>query len=303
MSVPKTLEVPGYQVMRYLGSGARSTIWQIRDRQTNDVYALKRVVKRENADNKFLAQAVNEYRIASQLDHPTLRKIYRLHRIKRWLAVREVHLIMEYCEGTTIQEDRPESVAEVVRVFTEVGKALAHMNVKGFVHADIKPNNILVDDEGGVKIIDMGQSCPVGTIKDRIQGTPDFIAPEQVHRRPLDGRTDVFNLAAAMYWTLTGRAIPTALPKKGAVTLVSEMAVGAPEQINPDVPVPLSKLIRDCIEAQPAKRPGSNHARSNRARSVDWRISSVCRIRSWYGPRATPAPAMNKGMGRTHSWS
>jgi len=243
--------------MRYLGSGARSTIWQIRDRQTNDVYALKRVVKRENADNKFLAQAVNEYRIASQLDHPTLRKIYRLHRIKRWLAVREVHLIMEYCEGTTIQEDRPESVAEVVRVFTEVGKALAHMNVKGFVHADIKPNNILVDDEGGVKIIDMGQSCPVGTIKDRIQGTPDFIAPEQVHRRPLDGRTDVFNLAAAMYWTLTGRAIPTALPKKGAVTLVSEMAVVAPEQINPDVPVPLSKLIRDCIEAQPAKRPGS----------------------------------------------
>ena len=257
MSVPKTLEVPGYQVMRYLGSGARSTIWQIRDRQTSDVYALKRVVKRESADNKFLAQAISEYHIASQLDHPTLRKVHRLHRVKRWLAVREVHLIMEYCEGTTIQEEPPESVAEVVRVFTEVGKALAHMNAKGFVHADIKPNNILVDVDGGVKIIDMGQSCSVGTIKDRIQGTPDFIAPEQVHRHPLDGRTDVFNLAAALYWTLTGRAIPTALPKKGAVTLVSDMAVVAPEKINPDVPVPLSKLIRDCIEAQPTKRPGS----------------------------------------------
>jgi len=243
--------------MRYLGSGARSTIWQIRDRQTNDVYALKRVVKRESADNKFLAQAINEYRIASQLDHPTLRKTHRLHRVKRWLAVREVHLIMEYCEGTTIQEEPPESVAEVVRVFTEVGKALAHMNSKGFVHADIKPNNILVDEEGGVKIIDMGQSCPVGTIKDRIQGTPDFIAPEQVHRHPLDARTDVFNLAAALYWTLTGQAIPTALPQKGAVTLVAEMAAVAPEQINPDVPPPLSKLIRDSIEARPDKRPGS----------------------------------------------
>ncbi len=257
MSAPRALEVPGYQVMRYLGSGARSTIWQIRDRQTNDVYALKRVVKRESADNKFLAQAINEYRIASQLDHPTLRKTHRLHRVKRWLAVREVHLIMEYCEGTTIQEEPPESVAEVVRVFTEVGKALAHMNSKGFVHADIKPNNILVDEEGGVKIIDMGQSCPVGTIKDRIQGTPDFIAPEQVHRHPLDARTDVFNLAAALYWTLTGQAIPTALPQKGAVTLVAEMAAVAPEQINPDVPPPLSKLIRDSIEARPDKRPGS----------------------------------------------
>ena len=124
MSVPKTLDVPGYQVMRYLGSGARSTIWQIRDRQTDEVYALKRVVKRESADNKFLAQAISEYHIASQLDHPILRKVYRLHRIKRWLAVREVHLIMEYCEGTTIQEEPPESVAEVVRVFAEVGKAL-----------------------------------------------------------------------------------------------------------------------------------------------------------------------------------
>lgn len=257
MSVPKTLEVPGYQVMRYLGSGARSTIWQIKGRNGGEVLALKRVVKRETSDAKFLAQAVNEYHVASQLNHDILRKIIRLRRIKRWLAVREVHLVMEYCEGATLQEDRPESIAEVVRVFTEVGRGLAYMNNEGFVHADIKPNNVLVAGDGAVKVIDMGQSCPLGTIKDRIQGTPDFIAPEQVHRRPLDGRTDVFNLAAAMYWTLTGKAIPTALPKKGAVTLVSEMIVVPPEEVNPDVPPSLSKLIYDCIEPMPDSRPRS----------------------------------------------
>jgi len=257
MSVPKTLEVPGYQVTRYLGSGARSTIWQIKDRHGGEILALKRVVKREPGDAKFLAQAVNEYNIASQFSHDTLRRIFRIRRVKRWLSVREVHLVMEFCEGTTIQEDRPESVAEIVRIFTEVGKALAHMNNHGFVHADIKPNNIIVAPDGGVKIIDMGQSCPQGTIKERIQGTPDFIAPEQVHRRPLDGRTDVFNLAAALYWTLTGRAIPTALPKKGAVTLVSDMAVVPPEKVNPNVPMSLSKLIRDCTEVTADRRPRS----------------------------------------------
>jgi len=243
--------------MRYLGSGARSTIWQIRDRRTDELYALKRVVKRESADLKFMAQVVNEWTIGSQLNHPTLRKMVRLQRVKRWLALRELHLIMEYCHGSTVAEDRPDSVIEIVRIFTEVGKALAHMNAKGFVHADTKPNNIIVDEQGVVKIIDMGQSCPVGTIKDRIQGTPDFIAPEQVHRRPLDGRTDVFNLGAALYWTLTGRAIPTALPRRGAVTLVSEMAVVRPEELNSNVPVPLSKLIMDCIESSPDKRPAS----------------------------------------------
>ena len=108
-----------------------------------------------------------------------------------------------------------------------------------------------------MKIIDMGQSCPVGTIKERIQGTPDFIAPEQVHRRPLDGRTDAFNLGAALYWTLTGRAIPTALPRRGAVTLVSEMAVMRPEELNDEVTQPLSKLVMDCIEPMPDKRPAS----------------------------------------------
>ena len=257
MSAPKTLEVPGYQVTRYLGSGARSTIWQIKDRHSGEILVLKRVVKREAGDAKFLAQATNEYHIASQLSHPTLRKVFRLRRLKRWLAVREVHLVMEYCEGTTLQENSPTAVAEVVRIFRKVGKALAHMNNKGFVHADIKPNNIIVGSDGEVKIIDMGQSCPLGTIKERIQGTPDFIAPEQVHRRPLDGRTDVFNLAAALYWTLTGRAIPTALPRKGAVTLVADMAIVPPEDVNPDVPPSLSKLIRDCTEVMADKRPGS----------------------------------------------
>jgi len=162
---------------------------------------------------------------------------------------------MELCVGTTVQDARPDNVLDAVNIFTQVAQGLAYMNAKGFVHADMKPNNILVAPSGAIKIIDMGQSCPIGMIKDRIQGTPDFIAPEQVRRQPLDGRTDVFNFGAALYWTLTGRPIPTILPKNGGVTFKSDLAITAPEQYNPDVSAPVSKLVIDCIDLNPARRP------------------------------------------------
>ena len=127
------------------------------------------------------------------------------------------------------------------------------MNVDGTPYFTIW----LADDGRTVKIIDLGQSCRVGIIKKRIQGTPDFIAPEQVHRQPLDSRTDVFNFGASLYWSLTGQAIPTVLPKKGEVTLKIDLIVTPPEQLNPNVPSGLSKLINDCIEVSPARRPQS----------------------------------------------
>ena len=257
MSTAKTLEVPGYQVVQFLGSGARSTTWEIRDRDTNQLFALKRVVKRQPSDTRFLDQAVNEYTVASQLDHPVLRRIHRLRRVKRWLVLREIHLFMEYCDGKTLQEQRPESALETVRVFAQVAGALAYMNGRGFVHADMKPNNVVVAAKGEVKIIDLGQSCPVGTVKKRIQGTPDFISPEQVNRRPLDARTDVFNCGAALYWTLTGKPIPTVMPKKSGMVLLSELAVVPPEQVNDKVPISLSKLVLDCVHMSPSHRPES----------------------------------------------
>jgi serine/threonine-protein kinase len=257
MPTPQTLELPGYQVVQFLGSGARSTIWQVRDEKTNQIFAVKRVVRKGRADARFIEQALNEYETASRLDHPVVRKVYQLRQVRRWFRLRELHIIMEFCEGKSVQDDRPASVAEAVRIFAEVAVAMSYMNSKGFVHADMKPNNVIVAPGGRVKIIDFGQSCPLGTIKDRIQGTPDFIAPEQVHRRPLDARTDVYNFGAALYWTLTGRPIPTIMPRKGSMTMPTGLAIQPPEQSNPDVPPALSRLVTDCVEMQPSRRPAS----------------------------------------------
>jgi serine/threonine-protein kinase len=257
MSTAQVLEVPGYEVVSYLGSGAKSTIWHIRDLQTDEAFALKRVVKRVSSDQKFLDQALGEFEIGVQLNHPVIRRVFRMNRVKRWMILREVHLIMEFCDGVSVQDQRPTSLAEALRIFGKVGEGLAYMNTHGFVHADTKPNNILVSASGDVKVIDLGQSCRVGTIKARIQGTPDFIAPEQVRRLPLDARTDVYNFGATLYWALTGRPIPTLLPKGGSSSLRHEAGVVPPEQFNPDVPASLSKLVVDCIEFNPSRRPPS----------------------------------------------
>lgn len=253
----QTIEVPGYQVVQFLGAGARSWIWQIRDDKTGQILAVKKIIRQEKSDSRYVEQAENELAISSQLDHPALRKVFRLRKIRRILAVSEVHMFMEYCEGRSVQDARPSDILTIVRIFSEVAAGMNYMNHKGFVHADMKPNNIIVSPEGKVKIIDFGQSCPVGTIKQRIQGTPDFMAPEQVQRRPLDGRTDVYNFGAALYWTLTGKPVPTIMPRKDSMTMVNELTLVPPEQINPAVSAPLSKLVVDCVEMQVNRRPAS----------------------------------------------
>jgi eukaryotic-like serine/threonine-protein kinase len=257
MTAAGTLEVPGYQVIEFVGSGARSTIWQVRDRE-GAVCALKRVVRRSASDARFIQQAINEFETAGRCDHPVVRKVFRLERVRHWgLFVREVHLFMEWCEGRTVQDDRSEDVREIVRIYLAVAEGLAHINSRGLVHADTKPNNILVSSDGGVKLIDMGQSCRLGTVKERIQGTPDFIAPEQVHRGPLDARTDAYNFGASLYWALTGRPIATVLPRDRKTNLIGDYLVTPPEKLNGDVPLSLSKLVSECVELQPSRRPGS----------------------------------------------
>lgn len=245
-------------MLQYLGAGARSTIWSIRDQRTGQTLALKRVVRRHPSDERFIEQAENEYRIATSVDHASIRKCLSIKRIKKWMRLRELHLIMEYCPGKSVQEARPTDVLQTLGIFIQTAQGLQHMHQAGFLHADMKPNNIIVGPDGGVKIIDLGQGCQVGTVKERIQGTPDFIAPEQVFRRPLDARTDVFNFGAALYWTLTGQAIKTVIPKQAdSIQLKNELKLTPVSELNPDAPSALSSLVADCVEFQPSQRPAS----------------------------------------------
>jgi eukaryotic-like serine/threonine-protein kinase len=108
-----------------------------------------------------------------------------------------------------------------------------------------------------VKVIDFGQSCRIGTVKERIQGTPDYIAPEQVTRRPISVQTDVFNLGATLYWALTSKPIPTlyTVNKKGENSFLLDSTIETPMDLNPRIPPAVSNLVMECIATRPSKRP------------------------------------------------
>jgi len=247
--------------MSEIGRGAASIIYLVQDNKTKQVWALKQVEKSNAKEQRFLDQAVNEYKIAQELDHMGIRAIPKLIKKGSLLNVRELYLVMELVDGQSLEIHPPKTFEEGVNIFKQTARALAHMHARGYVHADMKPNNIVVSDDGQAKIIDLGQSCKIGTVKERIQGTPDYIAPEQVHRREITPKTDIYNLGATMYWTLTRRHIPTALAKGDSlVGSLDDNLIEKPQparELNPRINEKLNDLIMQCVAIDPANRPAS----------------------------------------------
>jgi eukaryotic-like serine/threonine-protein kinase len=260
--------IEGFRVMKEIGRGAASIIYLVQDPKSKQIWALKHVEKNEPKDQRFLDQAEMEYKIANKFDHPAIRKIDRIIKKKSNLVTtRELYLVMEFVDGISEERQPPRTFQKAVDIFHQVAMGMAHMHDRGYVHADMKPNNIMVMD-GNAKIIDLGQSCEIGTVKERIQGTPDYIAPEQVHRRAITAKTDIYNLGATMYWTLTRRAIPTALASQDSLVGSREdhmIEKAAPAiELNPRIHPRLNELIMQCIEVDPEKRPESMHAVADR---------------------------------------
>ena len=249
------LNIAGFSIIKRLGTGAKSTIYMATDLQNEQPIALKRVIYEKPEDCRIFQQVETEYKVARQIDHPYVRKCYKLKKKRSFLMTKELLLSMELFDGKTLEETPPLSLIDVLLVFRMVATGLHAMHQKGLVHCDIKPNNILMNKSGSVKIIDLGQSCKIGTVKQRIQGTPDYIAPEQVMRKPLGPKTDVFNLGATMYWALTGRNIPTLIPKKDAHGLAIPQKKKSPRDLKKQIPEEISKFVMDCVEEDPSLRP------------------------------------------------
>lgn len=254
-----SFSVPGYIIYERLGIGARSSIWLVADRETGEQFALKRVIRRATDDARFLVQAENDFEVSSKLDHPYLRRSYDIRRIRKLFSVKELHVIMEYVDGRTLEDIGPLGMHGLIGLFQKVAEGLEALHRLGYVHADMKPNNIMVGNDGQVKIIDFGQSCPIGHIKNRVQGTPDYMAPEQAQRGvPLTERTDIFNFGATLYWAITGKTFPTVMQSKKRATgidLVGPREAPEPHELNPNVPTALSRLVMDCCQPTPKDRP------------------------------------------------
>ena len=255
LNLPQSLF--GYDVLEFLGEGAASAIYAVSDPQTKQLYALKYVVRKTDKHERFIEQLHNELHAGQSVSHPSLRRIIDL-KVNRTLLRRTIDaaLIMELFDGEPLENRPPRTILESLDRFIQVGQGIEAIHAAGFVHSDLKPNNILLGADGSVRVIDLGQACKSGTIKPRVQGTPDYMAPEQVKCQPVTFRTDIFNFGTTLYWTLCGKHIPTLFRiKKAENSFLLDAQMAAPHAMNPHVPETLSNLVMECVRSSASKRP------------------------------------------------
>jgi serine/threonine protein kinase len=252
-----------FQVLGTLGTGAHSTILHIRRSADSKNYALKVVPIAGPQELKYLDQAEHEFQVAGLLDHPNLIKIYALEKHRDLLLrTRKVQLLIEYVNGRTLDTYQRIPMPLLVVIFSKVAAGLAHMHRRQVFHADIKPNNVLLSRAGDVKIIDYGLAWIKGEYKNRLQGTPEYMAPEQVKQKTVNEKTDIYNLGATMYRLVTWRHPPPALVEAGGVPLDSktwEARLKPAEECNAEAPAPLCALIHRCLAFFPSQRPERMH--------------------------------------------
>jgi len=240
-----------YRVVNELGEGAGSKIFLISDKNAGGKrYALKIIRKQEPEDDVYIDQARTEFEAAQKLNHPAIAKVYDFRQKKSWFKVTGAELLMEYVDGKSLDEVEAPELGQLVLIFNHVASALAHMHRRGVYHGDMKPHNIMLSKNGQVKLIDFGTAWIRGQDKNRIQGTPQYMAPEQSVEKVVDEKTDIYNLGATMYRMFTGRFVQQGIPKPG-----DERKVTLPSKLNPRIPADLNTLIVACLQSDPGKRP------------------------------------------------
>jgi serine/threonine-protein kinase len=241
-----------YRVIKELGTGAGSTILLISEKKSGKRYALKIVKRQDEDDDPYVAQAQIEFDVLTKLNHPTILRAYDCRTRRRMFRLSGVDLLMEYVEGRTIDELEAPEIGQLVLIFYQVADGLIHMHRRGVFHGDLKPTNIMLTKDGGVKIIDFGTAWRRGQEKNRIQGTAQYMAPEQATEKVVDERTDLYNFGATMYRMFTGHYAQAGIPKTGDGGV---RKLKPPSAWNPNIPGPLNDLVLSCLETSPEKRP------------------------------------------------
>jgi eukaryotic-like serine/threonine-protein kinase len=247
------------QILNNLGQGAHSSIVHVRRAEDGREYALKLVPIEKEEDKKFLEQAKHEFRIAQMLNHPSLVKIYCFETEADWLfRIKKAKLLIEFVPGQTLDKAKLLNNAKLLRVLEKVAAGLVHMHKQGVIHADLKPNNIMLGRGTNAKILDYGLAWVKGEPKDRIQGTLEYMAPETYQHKLINERTDIFNFGATMYRLVTLKLPPKAVSDLEGVDMDDKTyrnMLKPVKELNPGCPDALAELIHKCLSFSALKRP------------------------------------------------
>ena len=248
-----------FSVVQTLGSGAHSSILHVRRDEDGKDYALKVVPIDGKDDLKYLEQARYEFRVGQMLNHPNLVKIHCLELEQGWFSgPKKAKLLIEYVPGTTLDKLPLLRLAKMIRVFERIADGLTHMHKQGVVHADMKPNNLILGRGTQVKVLDYGLAWIKGEPKDRVQGTPEYIAPETVAHKLVNERTDVYNFGATMFRLATLQLPPSCAPLGEGLKVTEKWfreQFKPVRQCNPMIPEPLADLIEQCLSFKATGRP------------------------------------------------
>jgi eukaryotic-like serine/threonine-protein kinase len=196
----------GYRVEELVGRGGMGVVYRATDLSLERPVALKLIAPELARDERFRARFLKEPRLAAALDHPHVIPIHAAGEHDG-----QLYLAMRYVEGndlkTLLEREGRLAPARTLAILAQIADALDAAHRRGLVHRDVKPANVLLDEDGHAYLTDFGVSKQVGgadTDTGRVMGTLDYLAPEQIRGERVDGRTDCYALACALYECLAG---------------------------------------------------------------------------------------------------
>ena len=196
----------GYRIDSPIGRGGMGVVYRAWDVSLERPVALKVIAPELAQDERFRSRFLRESRLAASLDHPHVVPIHEAGERDG-----QLYLAMRYVEGsdlrTLLDREGKLSPDRALAVLAQIADALDAAHRRGLVHRDVKPGNVLLDEDGNAYLSDFGITKRVGgasTDTGRVVGTLDYLAPEQIRGEPVDGRADVYALACVLYECLSG---------------------------------------------------------------------------------------------------
>jgi predicted ATPase len=298
---PETLpEVAGYEILGLLGRGGMGVVYKARQQSLDRPVALKFLTEECAGDPAWLERFRLEARTASALNHPHICIIYDTGE-----SAGRPFLSMELIEGRTLEAfigQRP-PVADLARLIGQAARALAAAHAAGVVHRDVKPANLMVRDDGILKVLDFGlarrlpanwgqPAAPGGQATDpgTRMGTLLYMAPEQARGEPVGTAADVFALGLVLYELATGKHPFLADSEIGVLHAITAEAALPPSRLNPALPASLDALIQRMLAKDPRLRPT--------AVEVDAALTGLTGVTAGESGTPPPLPAKRPTVGR-----
>ena len=245
-----------YDILAEAGRGNMGSVYKARDRETQQIVALKIVKPELASDQTMLERFKNELLFARRITHKSVCRVYEFNRIGG-----VAYTSMEFVQGESLRSVLNRfgglPLRKAIDLVLQICSGLKEAHAQGIVHRDLKPENVMIDSNGNVKIMDFGIArCmeSASGLTGALMGTPAYMAPEQVSGKPVDYRTDIYSLGLVLYEIFTGKQAFTAdNPVAVALKQTQETPI-PPHEIEPTVPVSVERAILKCLEKDPAKR-------------------------------------------------